>query len=303
MRILFFGTPSFAVPTFEALKDNIVMVVTQPDRPAGRGHKLKAPPIKELALKYGIEVVQPQNLKDKEFIERLFSTSFDLGVVVAYGRIIPGEILKRLQCINLHGSLLPKYRGAAPVQWAIINGEKVTGVTTMLMDEGLDTGPILMQQEVEIKDDDNAETLSKRLSEIGAQLMVKTIQGLQEGTVVPKPQEGQPSYAPIIKKTDGLIDWNLPASRIHNLVRGLYPWPTAYTCIDGKLLKILKTKVLEGRGPAGEVVKRTPKELIIGTPEGLLQILELQVEGRKPQVIEAFLQGAGRNIKEGTRLG
>ncbi|RME62548.1 MAG: methionyl-tRNA formyltransferase, partial [Nitrospirae bacterium] len=236
MKIVFFGTPSFAVPTFEVLKDNIVLVVTQPDKPAGRGHKLKAPPVKELALKNGIEVLQPQSLKDTAFLDKLFSVGPDIGVVVAYGKIIPKKILDRLKCINLHASLLPKYRGAAPVQWAIINGEKTTGVTTMLMDEGLDTGPILMQEEVEILDEDTGESLGKRLSEIGAQLMIKTIQALQEGTIVPKPQEGQPSYAPIIKKTDGLIDWNLPAIRIHNLVRGLYPWPTAYTYLNRRLL-------------------------------------------------------------------
>ncbi len=303
MKIVFFGTPSFAVPTFQALKDEIVLAVTQPDRPAGRGHKLKPPPIKELALRYGIEVLQPEGLREEGFLEKLFRKEPGLAVVVAYGKIIPKEVLERIRCINLHASLLPKYRGAAPVQWAIINGEKVTGVTTMLMDEGLDTGPILLQRQVEIKEDDTSESLGKKLSELGAGLMVETLKGLRTGTITPRPQEGEATYAPVIKKSDGLINWHLPARRIHNLVRGLYPWPTAYTYLDGKLLKVLKTKVLDGRGEPGVVVRRTTKELLIGTGDGLLQVLELQPEGKKPQRTEAFLQGGGRNIKEGTRLG
>ncbi len=303
MGIVFFGTPEFAIPTFEALKDEIVLVVTQPDRPAGRGHKLKPPPVKELAIKYGIEVLQPNNLKDPEFLDSLFSRDPEFGVVVAYGKIIPKEILSRLRCLNLHGSLLPRYRGAAPVQWAIINGENTTGVTTMLMDEGLDTGPVLLQQEVEILDEDTAETLSRRLSELGATLMVQTLKGLRQGTLSPQPQQGEPSYAPIIKKSDGLIDWSLPAIRIHNLVRGLYPWPTAYTYLNGKLLKILKTRPVDLSGQPGEVVRRTQKELVVATGAGALQILQLQPEGKKPQPVEAFLQGAGRHLKEGSKLG
>jgi len=302
MGIVFFGTPQFAVPTFEALKDEIILVITQPDKPAGRGRRLTASPVKKLALEYGIELLQPESLKEPTVLERIFEKKPEFAVVVAYGKIIPEEIINRLNCINLHASLLPKYRGAAPIQWALINGEKTTGITTMLLDAGLDTGPILLQKKIPIQEEDTAETLSRKLAEEGADLMVKTLKGLRDGSIKPKPQQGEPSYAPMLKKSDGLIDWTQPALKIHNLVRGLYPWPTAYTYVNGKLIKILKTKPLEGKAQAGYIVQRTKKSLIVGTGDGLLEILEIQPEGKRPQPIEAFLQGAGKNLKEGDRL-
>ncbi len=308
MAIVFFGTPLFAVPALRKLLasgEEVVLVVTRPDRVGGRGHRVIQPPVKTLAAREGIKVLQPGSIRSGEFVDALKGLDPEFLVVVAYGKILPAGVLRipRRGCINVHASLLPRHRGAAPVQWAIISGDRKTGVTTMLMDEGLDTGDILLQKEVVIRDEDNSLTLSERLSEAGADLLVETLKGMRAGTVRPRPQRGEPTYAPILKKKDGLVDWSLPARVIFNRVRGLYPWPCAYTSVRGKTVKLIRVEVLEGSGRPGEVVHRDKGSLIVATPEGLLGILELQVEGGKPMDISAFLQGAGRDLRAGERFG
>lgn len=296
MRIVFFGTPTFAVPSLKALLqsgEEVVTVVTQADKKRGRDRIPSPPPVKEFALHSGIKVLQPTNIKDLAFLNELSVMEPEIIVVVAYGKILPLPILKlpHLGCVNVHASLLPKYRGAAPIQWALINGEKKTGVTTMLMDEGLDTGNILLQVEAEITDEDNTETLSKRLSEMGASLLMKTIKGFKDGFLKPIPQGGTPSYAPPLKKEDGRLDWSKSAIEIFNFVRGMYPWPCAYCYFSRERIKITRVKVLEGSGLPGRVGKVSKGELIVGTGKGLLSIIELQPEGKKPMSVTAFLQG------------
>jgi methionyl-tRNA formyltransferase len=303
MRIVFFGTPTFAVLSLKALLqsgEEIVAVVTQADKKRGRDRIPSSPPVKEFALQSGIKVLQPTNMKDPTFLNELSVMEPEIIVVVAYGKILPLPILSLppFGCINVHASLLPKYRGAAPIQWALINGERKTGVTTMLMNEGLDTGNILLQEETEIADEDNAETLSQRLSEIGASLLMKTIKGIKDGSLKPIPQGGTPSYAPPLKKEDGRIDWSKSATEIFNYVRGMYPWPCAYCYFNKERIKITRVKVLEGSGMPRRVEKVSKCELIVGTGKGLLSIIELQPEGKKLMSATAFLQG--RRVKEGS---
>lgn len=301
MAIVFFGTPQFAVPTLKALLskgEKILLVVTQPDKPRGRGKIIQPPEVKKVAIKEGLSVVQPERIKDESFINILRELKPEFAIVVAYGKIIPKEILEIPQygCINLHASLLPKYRGAAPIQWALINGEKTTGVTTMLIDEGLDTGPILLQKEIEIEDDDNAETLSEKLSNIGAQLMIETIEKLRKGLIKPVPQTGKPSYAPQLKKEDGKINWHSSAKAIFNLIRGTYPWPCAYCFLKGERIKLIKAQAIEGEASPGLIVK-AKNDLVVGTGKGLLKILLLQPEGKKVMTAKEFL--CGRKVDEG----
>lgn len=296
MRIVFFGTPTFAVPSLKALLqsgEEVVAVVTQTDKKRGRDRIPSPPPVKEFALHRKIKVLQPTDIKEPAFLDELSAIEPEIIVVVAYGKILSLPILKlpHLGCINVHASLLPKYRGAAPIQWALINGEKKTGVTTMLMDEGLDTGNILLQAEAEITDEDNTETLSKRLSEMGASLLLKTIKGFKDSSLKPLPQGGNPSYAPPLKKDDGRLDWSKSAIEIFNFVRGMYPWPCAYCYLSQERIKITRVNVLEGSGLPGRVEKVSKCELIVGTGKGLLSIIELQPEGRKPMSAKAFLQG------------
>ncbi|MCX5718874.1 MAG: methionyl-tRNA formyltransferase [Nitrospirae bacterium] len=302
MRILFFGTPAFAVPSLNALLqsgEEVIAVVTQTDKRKGRGHVFSPSPVKEFALNKEIKMLQPSKIKDPLFLAEISDLKPDLIVVVAYGKILPPQILNVASygCINVHASLLPLYRGAAPVQCAIINGEKKTGITTMLMDEGLDTGDILLQEETEITDDDNAETLSKRLSETGASLLMKTIKGIKDGSINPFPQSGTPSYAPSLKKEDGMVDWSKTATEIYNFIRGMYPWPCAYCYLHKERIKIIKGKVLKGKGIHGRIEKADSGEFIIGTGEGLLSIIELQPEGKSVMSAKAFLQG--RKVREG----
>ncbi|MEW6570156.1 MAG: methionyl-tRNA formyltransferase [Nitrospirota bacterium] len=301
MRVIFFGTPAFAVPSLNALihsDEEVVAVVTQPDKRKGREHVLSPSPVKELALGEGIRVLQPVNLRNMSFFEELSAIRPEIITVVAYGKILPSSVLRLPPhgCINVHASLLPKYRGAAPVQWALINGEKTTGVTTMLMDEGLDTGDILLQEEIEIRDDDNTETLSRRLSELGASLLMKTIKKIKEESIKPAPQTGIPSYAPPLKKEDGRIDWSKEATDIFNFVRGMYPWPGAYCYFDGERIKIHKVKLIDGTGKAGRIEK-VGDELIVGTGKGLISIIQLQPQGKRSMTTNAFIQG--RRVKEG----
>ncbi|WP_141266254.1 methionyl-tRNA formyltransferase [Thermodesulfovibrio sp. Kuro-1] len=299
--IIFFGTPEFAVPSLKALisrSEKILLVVTQPDKPKGRGKNLQAPEIKKVALQYELPLCQPEKIKDDNFIKKLKSLNPEFAIVVAYGKILPKEILEipKHGCINLHASLLPKYRGAAPIQWALINGEKITGVTTMIIDEGLDTGPILLQKEISINDEDNAETLSEKLSVIGAELIIETIDKMRKGIITPKPQTGEITYAPQLKKDDGKINWNNSARKIFNLVRGTYPWPCAYSFLKDERVKIIKTEVLEGNAAPGLIIK-AKNELIVGTQEGLLRILLIQPEGKKIMTAKEFI--SGRKINEG----
>ncbi|MDP3258973.1 MAG: methionyl-tRNA formyltransferase [Thermodesulfovibrionales bacterium] len=302
MRIVFFGTPLFAVSSLKALiqaGEEISAVVTQPDRKKGRGHLLSQSPVKQLAVKNGINVLQPEKMNDVTFLNELLSIKPELIVVVAYGKILTEEILRlpQLGCINVHASLLPKYRGAAPIAWAIINGEKKTGITTMLMDRGLDTGDILLQAELEISDEDTTETLSIRLSELGASLILKTIGGIRDGSLKPQKQSGGAAYAHIIKKEDGLVNWSKTAAELSNFVRGMHPWPGAYCYLNGEMIKLIGVKSIAGSGMAGRIEKAHNGEFIAGTGSGLLSIVELQPQNKKVMPASAFLHG--RSIKAG----
>lgn len=301
MRIVFFGTPAFAIPSLAALlesQERVVAVVTQPDKPKGRTRVLSAPPVKGLALKEGIKVLQPKTLKDPLLSAELSNLKPDMIVVVAYGKILPLQILQLPPkgCINVHASILPNYRGAAPIQWAILKGEKKTGITTMLMDEGLDTGDLLLQEETEISDEDNSETLTKRLADLGGSLLIKTMKGIKEGAVRPVPQTGTPSFAPPLKKVNGRIDWSNAAGDIFNFVRGMYPWPCAYCYLNKERIKLIRVKVLEGQGIAGSV-NSAEGGILVGTGDGLISIIELQPEGKRRMTAGEFL--AGRKLKKG----
>jgi methionyl-tRNA formyltransferase len=306
MRVIFFGTPDFAVPSLRALLEageEVVAVVTQPDRVKGRGHKLSAPPVKEIALSEQIPVLQPAGIRSSEFFDTLAGLRPDVIVVVAYGRIIPPAVLKLppLGCINVHGSLLPKYRGAAPIQRAVINGERKTGVTTMLMDEGLDTGDILLRKETEITDGDDAQTLGAKLSCEGASLLVRTIKDLRDNLIRPIPQEGEVSYAPALKKEDGRIDWSQPAKRIFDLVRGTSPWPGAYSFLGGERITIVRAKVAAfDSGCSGGVIEKAGEEFQVCTGAGILSIIEVKPEGKKAMPAGAFVNG--RRLRRGMRF-
>jgi methionyl-tRNA formyltransferase len=301
MRIVFFGTPAFAVPSLNALLQSgevLIAVVTQPDKRSGRGHLFSSPAVKEFARERRINVLQPLNIKDPLFIDELYNLSPELIVVAAYGKILPAEIIELPLhgCINVHASLLPKYRGAAPIQWAIINGEKKTGITIMLMDEGLDTGNIILREETEIYDSDNTETLGKRLAELGASLLTKTVKNIEDGFFKSIPQQGLPSYAPPLKKREGKLNWSKTAREIFNFVRGMYPWPCAYCYLNKERIKITKVRVFEGSGIPGRIEK-ADDEFIVGTREGLISIIELQPEGKTLMSSKAFLHG--RRLKKG----
>jgi len=310
VRIVFFGTPEFAIPTLKLLIDSqheVVGVVTQPDRVAGRGRKSRPSPVKQEALKAGIRVIQPERTSNRAFIDDIKVLNPSAIVVVAYGQILKRDILDIpiYGCINVHASLLPKYRGAAPINWAIINGDTRTGVTIMKMDEGMDTGPILLQEEVQILPDDTAGSLSIKLSEIGARLLLKALDGLERGTLKPRPQTGEPSYAPMLKKEDGLIDWSWDSVRIFNFVRGMNPWPCAFTYLDGERIKILRVRpvakdVGNQTDDPGALICHRKKELFVRCGDGYLSIIELQPEGRKVMTATAFIQG--RRITEGSKF-
>ncbi len=302
MAILFFGTPHFAVSSLQALLDageDISLVMSQPDKPRGRGRLLSATPVKELALQRGIPVLQPTRMRDPELHAQLRRHRPEFIVVVAYGRILPAEILNipARGCINVHGSLLPRYRGAAPVQWALISGEQETGVCTMLMDEGLDTGALLHCDRIPIAADETAGSLFEKLATLGAKTLVRTLRELRAGTVVPKPQEGEVVYAPPLKKGDGQIDWTRPAAAIANHVRGMNPWPAAFCHLGNERLKILRAHAVTGTAAPGLIAEASSGVLRVGTGDGLLQINELQPDGRKAMPAAAFL--AGRRLREG----
>jgi methionyl-tRNA formyltransferase len=307
VRAVFLGTPEFAVPTLAAMLEagvEVAGVVTQPDRPSGRGQAPAAPPVKRLALGRGLAVFQPLKIKAPEAVAWVQERQPEAIVVVGYGQIIPAAIFDfpRLGTVNVHASLLPKYRGAAPIQWAIANGETRTGVTTMRIEEGLDTGDILLQRETPIGSDETAPELSRRLAEAGAELLVETLRGLEAGTITPRKQnQAEATLAPLLKKEDGRINWARSAAAIRNQVRGFDPWPGAYTAFRGEFLHLRRVRV--AGGPAGdpgrlEVDGRT---LRVACGEGWLELLELQPEGKKRMTAQEFLNG--RRPASGEKLG
>lgn len=299
MRIIFMGTPDFSVGTLEALVEaghEVCLVVTQPDKPKGRGKEMQYTPIKEAALKHGIEVYQPRRIREAECVEKLRQYNADIMVVIAFGQIIPKEILEMVPygCVNVHASLLPKYRGAAPIQWSIIDGEAVTGVTTMQMDEGLDTGDMLLKTEVPITAEETGESLHDKLAKAGAALCVETLAKLQEGSIVPEKQGESPTaYAKMLDKKLGNIDWTKSAVEIERLVRGLNSWPSAYTYWNKKVVKIWKASVTDENSneQVGTVVKVEKDGFYVQTGNGLLKVLELQIPGKKRMDAGAFLRG------------
>ncbi|HEY1205214.1 MAG: methionyl-tRNA formyltransferase, partial [Bryobacteraceae bacterium] len=298
MRIVFLGTPEFAVPTLErafAAGHEIAAVVTQPDRPKGRGRQLAAPPVKETALRLGLAVHQPERIRTPEAIELLAGLKPDAMVVVGYGKIIPQAIIDipRHGIVNVHASLLPKYRGAAPVQWAIANGESETGVTTMRIDAGLDTGDILKQRKTEIGLHETAVELAQRLAAIGAALLVETLAGLERGEIVPRPQNSaEATFAPVLKKEDGRIDWTRPAAEISNRIRGFTPWPGCFTHLRGKAIEISRARATAGATGEPGSVHPIRGRLVVTCGEGTaLEILEVQMEGRKRMDAAAFQNG------------
>lgn len=305
-RTVFFGTPSFAIPILEALlqgKEEVIAIVTQPDRGKGRGQKITPSPVKELALRCGIIPLQPEKVKEAAFIEAIQKLTPDLFVVVAFGQILPKVLLEipRFGAINVHASLLPRYRGAAPIAWAILRGEKVTGITTMLMDEGMDTGDILLQVEIPIEERDTAETLHEKLSSSGAPLLIETIERMKAGSISALAQDPtKATYAPPMKKEDGRIDWKNGAEEIDCQVRAFNPWPGAFTEWDNRLLKIYHGEVRKGKsqGKAGAVVWMGADFIEVETGRGSFLIKEVQLEGKRKMTVRDFL--SGHSIPVGT---
>lgn len=308
MRIIFMGTPDFSVGTLEALikaGHEVVLAVTQPDKQKGRGKAMQFPPVKECALAHGIPVFQPKRVREPECIEELRKYNADVMVVIAFGQILPKEILEmpKYGCVNVHASLLPKYRGAAPIQWAVIDGEKVSGVTTMQMDEGLDTGDMILKTEIVLDEKETGGSLHDKLADAGAKLCVETLKVIEEGTATFTKQGDSPTaYAKMLDKKLGQIDWNRSAAEIERLIRGLNPWPSAYTNWNDKVMKIWEAEVEErsSDAPAGTVVRVTKEAFYVQTGEGQLKVLALQIPGKKRMEADAFLRGY--QVEEGTLL-
>lgn len=311
MRVVFMGTPVFAVPSLEALDNSdheVVGVVTQPDRPKGRGQAVVPCPVKELALARGLPVWQPDKIKSPEFLQQLSEWKPDVIAVTAFGRILPKTILDLppMGCVNVHGSLLPAYRGAAPIQWALIHGDTETGITTMLMDEGMDTGAVLFQQTVPIEPEDTALELGARMAQAGGALLVETLTCLAAQTVVPRAQDhSRATMAPLLKKEDGVIDWTQSATEIVNRIRGLSPWPGSYTFHHEHRLIIRKGRVDPQDAPAGSDGQRPgtilavgPKSFWVETGEGRIEVLEVQPVNKKHMSVEQFLLGYALRAQE-----
>ena len=297
MRLIFMGTPQFAVEPLRALAaagHDIAGVVTRTDKPTGRGRTVTAPPVKVAAQELGLTIFQPKRARDPEFIEILRTLTPEVIIVAAYGQLLPKEILTlpKFGCVNIHASLLPAYRGAAPINWAIIRGEQETGITIMLMDEGMDTGAILLQESIPVGPEDTAGALKEKLASMGAKLIITAVPLLGSGKLIPVPQDGmKATMAPLLKKGDGLIDWHLSAQEIHNRVRGLSPWPGAFSFLDNNMVKIIATGVLDGTGEPGSLYERDKNTLVAGTGSGLLRILSIQPEGKKPMTAGEFMRG------------
>lgn len=293
------GTPDFAVPSLKVLIEEgieILGVITQPDKPKGRGKKMSMPPVKEEALKYGIDVYQPKKVKDKEFVEFLKSLNPDIIVVVAFGQILSKEILSipKYGCINVHASLLPKYRGAAPINWVIINGEKTTGITTMYMDEGLDTGDMILKAEIEIGSEETAGELHDRLCILGGEVLRDTLKLIKENKAPREVQDDSLScYAPMMDKSLGSIDWNKSAKDIFNLIRGTNPWPSSFTKYKGQTMKVWKSKVLDKKSneKPGTVLKVDQNGIYVSTKDGILLIEEIQMPGKKRMYVKEYIKG------------
>ncbi len=299
MRIVFMGTPEFSVPTLEALikgGHQVVAAVTQPDKPKGRGKEMQFPAVKEAALQYGIPVLQPKRAREETFIEELRSYQADVIVVIAFGQILPKAILDmpKYGCINIHASLLPRLRGSAPIQWAIINGEEKTGITTMYMDVGIDTGDMLLKEEYIISPDETGGSLHDRLAHMGGDLILETLKQLEQGTLVREKQNDEEStYVKMLDKAIGKINFDESAKTIERLIRGLNPWPSAYTTIEGKTLKIWKAEVISDLNEAknGEIIDIGKDYFDVKTGDGILRVKELQLEGKKRMSVDAFLRG------------
>lgn len=309
MRVVFMGTPDFSVDTLRAIVKaghEVAGVITQPDKPKGRGKTVQFPPVKEEALKYGIPVYQPRRVRDAEFIEELKGMKPDVIVVVAFGQILPEEIIQMppYGCINVHASLLPKYRGAAPIQWAVIDGERKTGVTTMRMDEGLDTGDMIKKTQVAIAPDETGESLHDKLAEAGAALLIETLDALLDGSAVYEKQDDSKScYAKMLTKELGKIDWTHDAAAIERLIRGLNSWPSAYTTYRGRTLKIWSAGVIDDNSdyPPGTLSLVTKTSMHVQTGRGQLELREVQLEGKKRMGADAFLRGCP--VQAGELLG
>ena len=310
MKIIFMGTPDFSVGTLEALLaagHEITLVVSQSDKPKGRGHELMPTPVKEAALKHGLPVYQPKKVRDPEVVRKLRETEADAMVVIAFGQIIPKEILemKRYGCINVHASLLPKYRGAAPIQWAVIDGEKESGVTIMQMDEGLDTGDMLLKGSLTLAPDETGGSLFDRLSTLGAELCVEALERMEKDELKPEKQGESPTaYARMLTKEMGCLDWSQSAEKLERLIRGLNPWPSAYTRLGDKTLKIWSARVCEkpeGSVSCGEIFRVNKDGFFVACGEGALEITELQLQGKKRMDTGAFLRGF--RLEPGARLG
>ncbi len=299
MRIVYFGTPDFAVAPLRALSEaghELVLGVTQPDKPRGRGHAMQFPPVKEEAIRLGIPVAQPERARDADFIDLLRAKKADLFVVTAFGQLLPKEILElpRYVCVNIHASLLPAYRGAAPIQWAIIDGQRVSGITTMQMDEGLDTGDILRRYPLELSPEETGGSLFAKLEVLGAEAILDTVKGLESGSIVPEKQgETTTAYAKMLRKEMGNLDFSQDAAYILRLIRGLDPWPGTFSYLKGKMIKIRKAEHggdSAGHKP-GEVLAADERGLLVQTGDGALRITELQPEGKKPMAASAWLRG------------
>ncbi len=306
MKVIFMGTPDFSVGTLEAIIEaghEVCLVVTQPDKPKGRGKAMQYTPVKECALKHGIEVFQPIKIREIENIEYLRKYNADIIIVVAFGQILTKSILDmpKYGCINVHASLLPKYRGASPIQWTVINGDEITGVTTMRMDEGIDTGDMIAKQTFRVAEDETGGSLFEKLASTGAELCVKTMEMLENGTAEFTPQNNEEAtHTSMIRKELGVIDWSKSAVEIERLIRGLNPWPSAYTKLDGKTFKIWKAKVVEGKDEVhpGCIFHIGKNEMYVQTGDGALSLLEVQLEGKKRMDVGSFLRGY--EVEEGS---
>lgn len=306
MRVVFMGTPDFAVPSLQILLDHgyeVCAVYTQPDKPKGRGHKLQPPPVKELALQHQIPVFQPATLRKEEVQAEIRSWNPDVIVVVAYGKLLPKAVLDapKLGCVNVHGSLLPQYRGAAPIQWTVLNGDKVAGVTTMFMAEGMDTGDMLLKAETPVGEEETSGQLFDRLKDLGADLLLETLQGLEVGTLTPVPQdEAQATRAPMLSKELSQVDWTKSAQQVHDLIRGLNPWPSAVSYLDGRKLKLHASRVREGSGEAGKAFAQDGA-LWVYCGQGALELTEIQTENGKRMDGKSYL--LGHPLQEGSHFG
>lgn len=300
------GSPEFALPSLRAVMEHheVLLVMSQPDRPAGRGKELTAPPVKRLAVEAGLPTYQPRSARAPEVVDTLRATGADIAVVVAYGKILPRAVLDAFPrgCVNVHGSVLPAYRGAAPVQWAVINGDTETGVTIMQLDEGMDTGPMLLVRREPVREGDTAGTLAERLARIGADALLESLDAIAAGTAVALPQDGaSATHAPMLEKATGQIDWSRPAEAVRNLVRGVDPWPGATTLLAGEPLKLFGASRADGQGNPGEVLEVDSQGAVIACGTGAVRVAELQAAGKRRMA--ALELSRGRKLAVGVTLG